>query len=288
MSPEIDVPMAVAGFGWNRDQPDFRDYTVAAPHVGELLRSLGPTRSDRKKLPARVDLREFFPRVRHQYDAHSSTGFACVALLEYFERRALGKSAEYAPLFLYKTARNLAQVAGDEGVELRTSLKALRRFGVPPERFWPSVGERVHQQPDAFVFASATPRPELCYVRLDSRNCRGAETLATVRAMLAAGFPAVFGFPVPNSISHEADIPYRPTFDSILGGQAVVAVGYDDTRLRATKGALLVRNSWGPNWGEGGYGWLPYSYVSEQLAVDFWTLLSRTWLDSGEFRRPRL
>lgn len=66
-----------------------------------------------------------------------------------------------------------------------------------------------------------------------------------------------------------------------------MAVGYDNARrVRSTKGALRVRMSWGEDWGEGGYGWLPYAYVERGLAVDFWTLLRPDWLASGEFLRP--
>jgi C1A family cysteine protease len=69
----------------------------------------------------------------------------------------------------------------------------------------------------------------------------------------------------------------------------VVAVGYDDSRrIRSDKGALLVRNSWGPDWGEAGYGWLPYSYVKRRLAMDFWTVLKPAWLRSGEFELPQV
>jgi C1A family cysteine protease len=109
-----------------------------------------------------------------------------------------------------------------------------------------------------------------------------------VKSLLAAGFPAAFGFPVPNSLSDDGNIPFRPTFDSILGGQAVLAIGYDDRWLHGSRGALLVRNSWGTEWGEGGYGWLPYAYVEENLAVDFWTLLHPGWINSGEFYVPDL
>jgi C1A family cysteine protease len=65
-----------------------------------------------------------------------------------------------------------------------------------------------------------------------------------------------------------------------------LAVGYDDRWLRGSRGALLVRSSWGPAWGEAGYGWLPYAYVEERLAIDFWTLVHDDWIASGEFDVP--
>jgi C1A family cysteine protease len=108
-----------------------------------------------------------------------------------------------------------------------------------------------------------------------------------VRLYLAAGFPFLFGFPVYSTLSAAADIPFPTAFDRGCGGQAVLAVGYDDNRrIHSTKGALLIRSSWGEGWGEGGYGWLPYAYVEKQLAVDFWTLLEPGWLASGEFLDP--
>lgn len=285
ITPSCSV--APRGLGWRRDRPDYRDLTPDAPQVEQLLQPLRRARRNRGELPKRVDLREYFAPVRDQPPIPASTARACAALLEYFERRALGKTVEYSALFLHQTVRKLLRSEGESGANLRAALKVLVRFGLPPESYWPRAAESSREEPDAFVYALAQPPPQGCYVRLDGRNSQGAETLDAVRAFLAAGYPVAFGFPVPSSISDEPDIPYRPTFDSILGGQAVIAAGYDDRRLRATKGALLIRNSWGAAWGEAGYGWLPYAYVAEQLAVDFWTLLSPAWLASGEFRRPR-
>ena len=47
-----------------------------------------------------------------------------------------------------------------------------------------------------------------------------------------------------------------------------------------TTGALLIRNSWGT----AGYGWLPYEYVLKGLAIDFWSILKKEWVDTGEFK----
>jgi C1A family cysteine protease len=271
------------GFGWHRDLPDVRDFTPQQEKIAELLKGLKPCGVG----VDRVDWREYFGKVQNQQALAASAPYACVGLVGYFERRASGRVLEPSAMFVYQVARRLLGWTGDSGVPLRSALQVIARFGLPPERCWPSAPALLGCEPDAFAYASAQRFGTLYYVRLDSRGKRGGQVLQTVRSWLAAGFPSVFGFPVVSSLSAEADIPYPTIFDSIRGGQAMVAVGYDDRhRTRAGRGALLVRSSWGIHWGGSGYGWLSYAHIRERLAVDFWTLLSPEWLSSGEFCRP--
>jgi C1A family cysteine protease len=276
---------APQGFGWLPSAPDFRDFSPEASPVSGLLKKLGAGAS-RASAATSVDLREYFVEVDDQLQLGSSAAHACASLVQYFERRANGTLLRPSRLFLYQNALRLAGSSGDCGCDLRTTLKAMIHCGVPPERYWPYEVERLSRQPDAFLYCFDEPYRELSYVRLENAKSAGVQNLQTIRGFLAAGFPAAFGFPVPNSLTDDGNIPYRPTFDSALGGQAMLAVGYDDRWLRGSRGALLVRSSWGPQWGEEGYGWLPYAFVEERLAVDFFTLVHPRWIESGEFDAP--
>ena len=276
------------GMGWQRDAPDLRDYTVDHHAVRKLLESIKSKKSRRRKLPEGVDLREYFSEVEDQGPLKASSTFAVLAVVEYFEARAHGHIVEPSKLFLYRVSLQSQGTTHDVGASLRTTLKALVRCGTPPENHWPYEPERLSEVPiEPFLASFARDYASICYVRLDKNTATGLETLLRVKSFLAAGFPSAFGFTVPSFLFSEPDVAFRPDTDGVRGGQAVVAVGYDDTRrIGSQTGALLIRSSWGTGWGDEGYGWLPFAFVENHLAVDFWTLFRDDWLQSEEFQRP--
>ena len=112
--------------------------------------------------------------------------------------------------------------------------------------------------------------------------------LDKIKTYLAAGLPSMFGFPVYEEFMHapaNAHVAYPAPKSKYYGGHAIVAAGYDDNLEISPneKGALLIRNSWGKSWGSGGYVWLSYKYFTKGLALDWWTLISENWVDTGNF-----
>lgn len=289
------------GMGWLRDLPDFRDTTLSPqsrrlelPHLsdarmvhGRVVKAIGKRLRASAPLPAKWDENEpFCSPVENQQSLGSCTANAGVGMIEYMENRAEDKYIDASRLFVYKVTRNLLGWQGDTGAYLRTTMKSLVLFGAPPEALWPYEDlTTFDNEPDAFLYAFAANYKALQYMRLDPPGLSGADVLERVKATLATKYLCMLGFPVYSSLGRAAEIPYPTPRDSLSGGHAVLAIGYDDSKQcpNAEKGALRIRNSWGTAWGDKGYGWLPYDYVREGLATDFWTCFKLVWVDTKKF-----
>ena len=299
------------GMGWLPDYPDFRDYTAETNTVSAKLKMAGQTDSiktmlkkvgvAKAKTPLKTltaDLRPWCSPIENQGSLGSCTANAGVGMVEYFEKRAFGKYIDASRLFLYKTTRDVLHWTGDTGAFLRSTMGSLVLFGVPPEEYWPYNISSFDVEPSAFCYAFAQNYQAITYYRLDPPGTTPANLLIAIKNYLNSGLPLMFGFTVYSSISQAATtgkIPYPAAGESILGGHAIMAVGYDDDLVITnttpasppTTGALLIRNSWGTGWGGpmAGYGWLPYKYVLNGLATDWWSLLKNAWVDSGQFKQ---
>lgn len=294
------------GMGWLPDYPDFRDYTieydeVAFKHqllgqkdsVKALLKKVGVTKQT-IKLKTSIDLRQWCSAIEDQLSLGSCTAHAGVGLVEYFERKAFGKHLDASRLFLYKVTRNLMHWTGDTGAFLRTTMAAMVLFGVPPEEFWRYIISDYDKEPSGFLYAFAQNYQTIRYYRYDPPSTPTDVLLNRIKTNIAAGLPSMFGFTVYSSINQantSGKIPFPTGGERRLGGHAIDAVGYDDNmKIKntnpggiETKGALLIRNSWGVGWGDNGYGWLPYEFVLKGLAIDWWSIIKQEWIDTGAF-----
>ncbi len=272
------------GLGWLPDIPDERDFTLTHGMGSELVGNLSSRArtliSGAEPLPASQDLRRG-NQVQNQLSLGSCTAQAVISLVEYLLRdQSKGAHFDFSRLFLYKVTRKLLGWSGDRGAYVRDTIKAMAMFGVPPERYWPYEIARFDDEPEAFLYSFAQNFKSLEYVRVDAPGLGPDDILVHVKRFLAAGFPVVFGFPVYSSLSSAADVPVRQPGDVLLGGHCVLAVGYDDnheTPAGTTVPSLIIQNSWGTEWGDGGFGYLPNEYVRRGLALDFWTILKQNW-----------
>ncbi len=295
------------GMGWLPDLPDFRDFTSDHDAAPSKLKALGRNETIKgmlsqlkvgtakvPKLAATADLRTWCSPIENQGSIGSCTAHAGVGMIEYFERRAFGKHLDASRLFLYKVSRNLLGWTGDTGAYLRTAMGAMALFGCPPESYWPYVISKFDQEPSAFLYAFGQSFQAIQFYRLDPAGTSGTNVLANLKNHLAAGLPAMFGFTCYSSLysasGNAGAIPYPASSENVVGGHAIMTVGYDDNKTitnpnnnKKTKGALMIRNSWSTGWGEAGYGWLPYDYVLNGLADDFWCLIKKEYIDTKQF-----
>ena len=237
-------------YGWLPDLPDKRDYPYSS-----VMRA--------RPLPPTVDLRAKCPPVYSQGELGSCTAHAIAAALEFDQ-----PEPRFVPsrLFIFYNERVLAGAEGSAGAHLRDGIRSVSTQGACKEDDWPYDPAQDAVQPPQACYEQALGFKALTYYRLD-------QDIAQFKTCLAEGFPFVFGFTAYASFETEAvktsgTLPMPQSDETVVGGHAVVAVGYDDASA-----CVIARNSWGPDWGQGGYFMMPYAYITDpQLACDFWTI----------------
>lgn len=245
-------------YNWTPDLPDFRDHHYTQP--GE-------------QLPDKVDLREYCSAVEDQGDLGACTSHALVGAMEMLEIKAGNAlSTELSRLFIYYNERAIeGTIRSDAGANLRDGIKSLAKIGVCAEALWPYDTTKFRRKPNKKAVIDAAYHKITEYLRVERK-------ISTMRECLADGFPFVFGFSVYKSfesdyVAKTGFVPMPTPHEKMLGGHAVLAVGYSATNDPIVGGAFLVRNSWGNDWGQTGYFWLPYAYFTNRgLTSDFWTI----------------
>lgn len=241
-------------YGWVPDIPDQRDFLYSA------MLKVPPT------LPHSVDLRPKCSDVEDQGNLGSCTANALAGALEFLDRKGKVSFIDFSRLFIYYNERVIEHsVKYDSGAMIRDGIKTLAKQGACPETKWPYVVSKFTLKPTPACYKDALNHQITSYHRI--------LTLDEMRACLAGGFPFVFGFTVYESfetqrVAKTGVVNMPKSTEKVVGGHAVLGVGYDDKAKRFT-----VRNSWGKDWGKKGYFTMPYDYLaSRNLSDDFWTI----------------
>ena len=258
----------IAGYGWKPDLPDQRDFSYSVSRAGQAA-------------PTKVDLRPQCPPVYDQGQIGSCTANAIAAALEFDMMRQQLEAFTPSRLFIYYNERLMeGTVASDAGANIRDGIKSVASVGDCPETLWPyddtpaltpgntfPPDAKAATAPTADCYDNAVHHKALVYESVD-------QNLADMKGCLNDGYPFVFGFTVFPSFESDdvalngGNVPMPGSDEQTIGGHAVMAVGYDDE-----KRVFIVRNSWGPTWGDAGYCYMPYAYLlDDNLSDDFWVI----------------
>ncbi len=251
-------PSEHGAYGWVRDLPDMRDFAYSAP----LLRFP-------HGLPPSVDLRPECPPVYNQGQLGSCTANAIGAAIQFDQMKQGLRAFTPSRLFIYYNERAMeGTVQQDAGAQIRDGIKSVGTLGAPNETDWPYVIAKFKVRPPSVAYSDAKQDVVSSYSRV-------AQDLTQMRGCLASGYPFVFGFTVYSSfesqqVAKTGIVPMPAQGEQVMGGHAVLAVGYDDAQR-----SFIVRNSWSAAWGQKGYCLMPYEYLlTPHLANDFWTVRS--------------
>ena len=215
-------------------------------------------------IPPKVSLRDKVQEVYDQGEIGSCTANAFCGAFRMMKCDGFKPSR----LFLYYQERLAEDPAHnpsnltDSGADVVDGAEYVETHGICSELSWPYVIAKFNVAP-----------PPACLSEAQEHKISGYQVLSTVddvRHSLADGHPVLLGTTVYSSFetAHQGHIPMPKPHDQILGGHEMVIVGYDDrTKL------LEVLNSWGPKWGDHGFCWIPYDYLTYPSAFTELTLL---------------
>jgi C1A family cysteine protease len=217
-------------------------------------------------LPTSVDLRPGCAPIEDQGQLGSCTSFATGAAIRFARKKQGLSDFVTSHLFLYYNSRTKNTKSVDSGASIRDAIIAAAKQGDCPESEWPYDISKFASKPPIQAYQDALKDRAITYLRV-------SQSLVQMKSCLAQGFPVVIGISVYESfesdeVAKTGIVPMPTSDEQLLGGHALLVVGYD-----TSKQWFIVRNSWGPSFGDQGYISIPFEYLGDSnLASDFWTI----------------
>lgn len=218
---------------------------------------LAETYIPKKTTTTSIDLRQGFTHIKSQGNQGSCSAFALASIYEYILKTNNALESDLSESFLYYNARKKKGDAGkDTGSNFYDSISAFMESGICTELLFPYDADVFNKEPGQEAYQDGASR--LVKKALNVKN-----TIDDIRSALAEGYPVAISLKVFDSFSDTmSGFVRRPDENELKneksGNHAMVICGYSDEQR-----VFIVRNSWGTNFGENGYCYVPYSYIDD-------------------------
>jgi len=236
-------------------------------------------------LPGKIDLvpkfKKFALAPEAQGDRDVCSLFAVTSLADFESSR--GASADYqrlSPEFLIWAARQATGHKGEQAMFFE-AVHGLNVFGICTEEhlaYTDQANTDGKRQPPKAALADAKERAQRWIVhwikRWDLKQPLTAAQLRAIKETLAAGHPVACGLRWPKKLEGYQLLAVPPAGE-VFDGHSIAFVGYQDEPTKPGGGTFRFRNSWGPQWGQDGYGLMSFAYARAYGNDAVWLELGR-------------
>ena len=212
-----------------------------------------------EELPEYVNLKGYFLPVKNQGKLGSCSAFPISATYEYFAEKN-NKNVNVSELFIYYNARLArGKEKEDSGAYLSDAIEGVKKFGACFNSTWKYNVSKFHDKPSEEAYKEAKQFLADKYYRIQPN-------IKDLKFALAKGYPVIFGLKLYKSFyvrNNTGIIPFPSAKEQKLGkygNHAMLLIGYSDQEK-----LFLVRNSWGTDFGESGYCYIPYDYLANPM-----------------------